>query len=144
MSTKSHKFAYFLSGCLAGSAVTGTLFFVWLQTRPSTPPPEAQAEAEAAPVTAAAPEAEAKCPGLNAAAPDWLPTSEDAARIKKLHVPRSLRKRVNFWKSVWGKRANHVHLLVDKRHPWVIHKAVDCRRLFRKGTPTQKKENQCG
>jgi membrane-bound lytic murein transglycosylase D len=144
VSAKSHKLAYFLSGCLAGSIVTGTLFFVWLQTRPPSPsatedrssPPEAVAEAE--------PETEAKCPGLTAAAPDWLPAAGDAARLKKLHVPRSLRKRVNFWKTVWGKRSNHVHLLVDKRRPWVIHKTVDCRRLFKSGAPTVKKEKQCG
>ena len=146
MSAKSHRLAYFLSGCLAGSIVTGTLFFVWLQTRPATAPPEAvaEAEAEAAPVAEETPEEVAKCPGLAAAAPDWLPAAGDAARIKKLHVPRSLRKRVNFWKSVWGKRSNHVHLLVDKRRPWVIHNTVDCRRLFKSGAPTAKKERQCG
>lgn len=142
MSAKSHKLAYFLSGCLAGSIITGTLFFVWLQTRPPKP------EAKEGPLTAESPqskpEEEAKCPGLTAAAPGWLPASGDAARVKKLHVPRSLRKRVNFWKSVWGQRANHVHLLVDQRRPWVVHKIVDCRRLFKKGTPTKKKENQCG
>jgi membrane-bound lytic murein transglycosylase D len=146
VSAKSHKFAYFLSGCLAGSIVTGTLFFVWLQTRPATAPPEAvaEADAEAAPVTADAPAEETKCPGLTAAAPDWLPAAESTARIKKLHVPRSLRKRVDFWKSVWGKRSNHIHLLVDKRRPWVIHKTIDCRRLFKSGSPTSKKEKQCG
>ena len=142
MSAKSHKLAYFLSGCLAGSVVTGTLFFVWLQTRPPEP------KAKEGPVTAEAVEKkveeEAKCPGLAAAAPGWLPASGDAARVKKLHVPRSLRKRVDFWKSVWGKRANHVHLLVDERRPWVIHKTVDCRRLFKSGVPTEKKEKQCG
>jgi hypothetical protein len=144
VSTKSHKLAYFLSGCLAGSIVTGTLFFVWLQTRPLKP------EAKEGPVAAESPEAEpepekeSKCPGLAAAAPGWLPASGDAARVKKLHVPRSLRKRVDFWKSVWGKRANHVHLLVDQRRPWVIHKTIDCRRLFKSGAPTEKKEKQCG
>jgi hypothetical protein len=143
VSTKSHRLAYFLSGCLAGSAVTGTLFLIWLQTRPARPP-----EAEAGPVTAEAPpetkaEAESKCPGLSAAAPDWLPKEQYAARVGKLHVPRSLRKRVDFWKLIWGKRQNHVHLLVDRRRPWVIHKTIDCRRLFRSGTPTQRKENRC-
>jgi hypothetical protein len=142
VSTKSHKLAYFLSGCLAGSAVTGTLFFVWILSRPSTPPREP--EAQPAPAAAAAPETLVKCPGLAAAAPEWLPAAEDtAARVKKVPVPRSLRKRVDFWKAVWGKRANHVHLLVDKRSPWVIHKTVDCRRLFHSGTPTKKNEDQC-
>jgi len=146
VSARSHKFAYFISGCLAGSAVTGTLFFVWLQTRPAAPPPEAVADVEAADTApAVAPETEPKCPGYTAAAPDWLPALEGgSAKIARLKVPRSLRKRVNFWRSVWGKRSNHVHLLVDKRYPWVIHKAVDCRRLFRASTPTKKKENQCG
>jgi hypothetical protein len=145
VSIKSHKLAYFLSGCLAGSIVTGTLFFVWLQIHPPKP------EAKEGPVAAEAPEkevekepeAESKCPGLAAAAPGWLPASGDATRVKKLHVPRSLRKRVDFWKSVWGKRANHVHLLVDERRPWVIHKTIDCRRLFKSGAPTEKKEKQC-
>ncbi len=143
MSTKSHKLAYFLSGCLAGSAVTGTLFFVYLQTRPPPPP---EPEAEAGPVTAEAPPettAETKCPGLTAAAPPWLPAAPDTSRVEKLQVPRSLRRRVDFWKQVWGKRQNHVHLLVDRRRPWVIHKTVDCRRLFRNGTPTSGKESRC-
>ena len=145
MSAKSHKLAYFLSGCLAGSIVTGTLFFVWLQIHPP-PSPTASADRSGPtqPEPEEKPEEESKCPGLAAAAPGWLPASGDAARVKKLHVPRSLRKRVDFWKSVWGKRANHVHLLVDERRPWVIHKTIDCRRLFKSGAPTAKKERQCG
>jgi hypothetical protein len=109
MRARNHNSAYFISGCLTGSAVTATLvFFVWLQTRPATPPPEVVAEAEPAPTAAAAPEAEAKCPGYTLVAPDWLPAAEgNNAKITRLKIPRSLRKRVAFWKSVWGKRPNH-------------------------------------
>lgn len=141
VSIKTHKLAYFLSGCLAGSAVTGTLFFVWLQARPPASPPPPRSEPPA-PIEAEA-ASEAKCPGLTAAAPGWLPEEQDAARAEKLQVPRSLRQRVDFWKLVWGKRQNHVHLLVDKRRPWVVHKTVDCRRLFSAGTPTRDKESRC-
>jgi hypothetical protein len=140
---RSHKLAYFISGCLAGSVVTASLFIVWLQTRQPAPPPGAPEAEKIVPAVAEA-ETEVKCPGFTAAAPDWLPAPEGTrSKIGRLKVPRSLRKRVDFWKAIWGKRGNHLHFLVDRRRPWVIHKTVDCRRLFRSGTPTKKKEYQC-
>jgi membrane-bound lytic murein transglycosylase D len=61
----------------------------------------------------------------------------------KLVIPRSLARRVQFWKEVWSEHVNRVYLLIDGRRPWVIHTRVDCRDLFKSEEATAREEARC-
>lgn len=69
----------------------------------------------------------ASCP-LTPHDPPWLAVTPPVAPTPP-QEPRSLTRRVDFWKTVWGERGDNQHLLVDDRRPWVVHAEVDCRDL---------------
>ncbi len=72
-----------------------------------------------------------KCPHLTPVDPPWLVVGPPPPPTAELPVaPRSLERRISFWRTVWGERGDHQHLLVDERRPWVVHADIDCRDLF--------------
>ena len=104
----------------------------------------ALAAAGAAAVDAAgvpAPPLPANCP-LTPHDPPWLAVAPPVAPTPPVE-PRTLTRRVEFWKTVWSERGDNQHLLVDDRRPWVVHAEVDCRDLHASGSVEAAKAD-CG
>ncbi len=127
----------FFLGFTAGTALVLLGAILWIKLHPSTlralPPPTSTASSPI-PVS---------CKAFEQQFPSWLPLPQDAARAHPVAVdqPKSLLRRILLWKSIWGERALHEHLLVDQRWPWIIHATVDCRDLF--SPVTDRSEGAC-
>lgn len=83
----------------------------------------------------------ASCP-LTPHDPPWLAVAPPVAPTPPVE-PRTLTRRVEFWKTVWSERGDNQHLLVDDRRPWVVHAEVDCRDLHAAGNAESAKAD-CG
>lgn len=139
--------AVFLS---ASGAATGWWVRAWRDTAalsasaPASPPASSKREELEAPRVApaeAAPVLPASCP-LTPHDPPWLAVAPPEAPTPP-QEPRSLTRRVDFWKTVWGERGDNQHFLVDDRRPWVVHAEVDCRDLFA-ATAAETAKADCG
>lgn len=139
MSQRRLKFSWFIIGTLFGAIATGALVVGLVGTQPFMH--------RAVPVekkSAAAAVQKIDCPELSPANAPWqAAVGGAAARIEQLHVPRSLKKRVQFWKLVWGELPEHVYLMIDGRRPWVIHRKIDCRDLLDVANVTVESDRKC-
>lgn len=83
------------------------------------------------------------CPGLSLSAPPWAGDTGDPVDGRIPPVPASLRRRVAFWKDLWGTYPDRLYLFIDRRRPWVIHTRESCQDLFPDGGSDPARERRC-
>lgn len=130
---------WYIGGCLSGAAIASTGFLLvpllWQQPEPApAPPPAKEPEVQAKP-----------CATFAELSVPWQPEKEAASdnRPKPPPSPKSIAKRVDFWRKLWGEHNNRLYLLVDHRHPWLVHSMVDCQALFRSNSSSKKAHQLC-
>ena len=136
---KTGSIKTFFLGFTAGTALVLLGAILWFQLQSPTPralPPPRPETASPIPVP---------CKAFEQMFPSWLPLRQTGALPHPLTVelPRSILRRVQFWKSIWGERALHEHFLVDQRWPWILHATIDCRDLYSSGPATDKSDREC-
>jgi len=143
------KLAWFVIGALTGCLATLAAFiflppiiYRYMQEQPAAP---STADGVKPGGKTPAAGAVADCPELAAAEAPWAPAVDGSgpAGPKKLEIPRGLRRRVDFWKDLWGKYPDNFYLFVDRRRPWIIHQKIDCRDLLQNGAATNSYHKKC-
>ncbi len=145
MSQRRVKFLWFVIGSLFGGIVTGAVVVGFLGVDLFAPGKKTIEQADAGGVASVPAVKSMRCPELSPATAPWH-TADDtgaAARIARLEVPRSLERRVRFWKQIWGRHPDRVYFFIDRRRPWVIRRKIDCRDLLDAEIMTGESERKC-
>ncbi|HUU00474.1 MAG TPA: lytic transglycosylase domain-containing protein [Myxococcota bacterium] len=126
------KFLWFVIGSLFGGIVTGAVIVALVGLELFAPGKKNLEQTDAGGFESIPPVKPVNCPQLSPATAPWHAADDTSAakRIARLEVPRSLERRVGFWKQIWGQHPDHVYFFIDRRRPWVIHRKIDCRDLL--------------